>query len=240
MLLQQQAAPAGQDLPGAASTTTTATTTTTTTPTSSPNAAQFTADTLASLLSAQEAPPSSAEVAGKIIGVADTNGDGSLSLSEVEKALGADTTSGADALGKAFSSLDTNGDGQISADELTTALAAQKGAQGAEGPHHGRHAHHAHGAPPTSSDLAAKILGAADANGDGALSVAEIEKALGSSAASGATDALTSAIGKLDTNGDGQLSATELSAGIDAFRAAHHRGASESASQSPSAQAVTA
>lgn len=155
---------------------------------------------------------------------------------EVQKALGADTTLGADALGKAFSSIDANGDGQISADELTTALAAQKGAPGTEGPHHGRHAHHAHGAPPASSDLAAQVLGAADTDSDGALSVAEIEKALGVSTASGATDALTSAIGKLDANGDGQLSASELSAGIDAFRAAHHRGGAEG----QASQAVTA
>src|SRR5450432_3796988 len=131
MLLQPQAAPAGQDLPGAATTTTTTTTTITTQPTSSPNAAQFATDTLASLLSAQEAPPSSANVAAKIIGVADTNGDGSLNLTEVESALGADTTTGAEAsssanaLSQAFNSIDTNSDGQISAGELTNALAAQ-------------------------------------------------------------------------------------------------------------------
>jgi Ca2+-binding EF-hand superfamily protein len=230
MLLQQQAAPAGQDLPGAAPTPTT-TPTTATPPTSSPNAAQFASATLASLLSAQEAPPSSADVAAKVIGVADTNSDGSLSPAEVQSALGADTTSGADALSKAFASIDTNGDGQISADELTTALAAQKGAQGTEGPHHGRHAHHAHRAPPSSSDLASQVLGAADTDGDGALGVTEIEKALGASTASGATDALTSAIGKLDTDGDGKLSTAELSAGIDAFRAAHHRGGAHGASR---------
>jgi Ca2+-binding EF-hand superfamily protein len=191
-------------------------------------------------LSAQEAPPSSSAVAGKIIGVADTNGDGALSLNEVEQALGADTTSGADALSQAFASIDTNGDGQVDASELTNALDAQKGAQGAQAAHHGHHAHHAHQAPPSSSDLASQVLGAADTNGDGALSVDEIEKALGASTASGATDSLTAAIGKLDTNGDGALSPAELSAGIDAFRAAHHRGGSDSAAQGQSAQAVTA
>jgi Ca2+-binding EF-hand superfamily protein len=244
MLLQPQQAAAGQDLPGADSTTATpaAATPSAPQPTSSPSSAQFATNTLASLLSAQEAPPSSADIAAKIIGVADTNSDGSLSLGEVEKALGADTTTGADsssganALGQAFSSIDTNGDGQISADELTNALDAQKAAHGA---HHGHHAHHAHQAPPSSSDLASQLLGSADSNGDGQLSVAEIENALGTSASNSATDMLTSAIGKLDTNGDGQLSATELSAGIDAFRAAHHRGGAESA-QGPSAQTVTA
>ncbi len=114
-------------------------------------------------------------MAAKITSAADTNGDGSLSLSKVEKALGADTTTGAEAassanaLSQAFASIDTNGDDQISASELTNALDAQNGTQGAQGAHH--HHHHAHkaeaSAPPSSSDLAAKILGAADTNGDG-------------------------------------------------------------------------
>jgi Ca2+-binding EF-hand superfamily protein len=246
MLLQPQA-PAGQDLPGADATTTTSAPATPPAPqpTSNPASTQFAAKTLASLLSAQEAPPSSADVAAKIIGVADANGDGSLSLSEVEKALGADTTTGADAssganpLAQAFASIDTNGDGQVSATELTNALDAQKAAQGARHGHHGHHAHAAQQAPQSSTDLAAQLVGSADSNGDGELSVSEIETALGTSASNSATDLLTSAIGKLDTNGDGQLSATELSAGIDAFRAAHHRGGAPAA-QSQSAQAVTA
>ena len=245
MLLQPQQTPAGQDLPGADSTTTTPTSSTPP-PTSSPSAARFTSHTLASLLSAQEAPPSSAAISAKIIGVADTNGDGSLSLSEIQNALGADTTAGADAsssanaLGQAFSSVDANGDGQISANELTNALAAQKGAQGASGVRHGHHAHHAHQAPPSSTNLADQLLGSSDTDGDGMLSVSEIENALGSSSTAGASDVLTSAIGKLDTDGDGKLSATELSAGIDAFQAAHHRGGSAGAAQSQATQAVTA
>jgi len=191
-------------------------------------------------LSAQEAPPSSADLAAKIIGVADTNGDGALNLDEVEHALGADTGSGADPLGKAFASIDTNSDGQADASELTDALDARKGAQGAQAAHHGHHAHRARQAPPNSSDLAAQVIGAADTDGDGALSVAEIDKALGRSTASSGADALNAAIGKLDTDGDGKLSATELSAGIDAFRVAHHRSGSSAASQNPPAQAVSA
>lgn len=246
MLLPPQPAPAGQDLPGADSTTTLAAPQ----PASSPGATQFATKTLAVLLSAQEAPPSSADIAGKIIGVADSNGGGSLSLSEVEKVLGADTTTGADAssganpLAQAFASVDANGDGQISATELSNALDAQKAAQGAHHGHHGHHAHAARQAPQSGSDLASRLLGAADNNGDGALSVTEIENALGTSASTSAADLLTAAIGKLDTNGDGQLSQTELAAGIDAFRAAHRRGGAETAqSQSApnqSGQAVTA
>jgi Ca2+-binding EF-hand superfamily protein len=247
MLLQPQQPPSGQDLPSGDSTTATpaATTPAASQPTSTPSAAQFATNTLASLLSAQEAPPSSANVASQIMGVADSDGDGSLSLSEVEKALGADTTTGADAssnanpLAQAFASIDTNGDGQVSAGELTNALDAQKATQGAHHGHHGHHAHMAQQAPANSSDLASQLLGSADSDGDGQLSLTELENALGTSASNSASDMLTAAIGKLDTNGDGQLSQTELTAGIDAFRAAHHRGGAQTA-QSQSAQTVTA
>lgn len=250
MLLQQQQAAAGQNLPGAA-TTTPAAPAAATAQTTTLSSAQFASDTLSSLLSAQEAPASSANVAAQVIGAADTNGDGSLSLSEVQQAIGGDTTSGSSSLSQAFSQIDTNGDGQISASELTNALSAQNAAQNAGGSSQAQaaHRHHHHGGQgaggaSSSTDLASQLLGSADTNGDGQLSVAEIQNALGASSTSStsstssasstsaasstsSTDALSSAIAKLDTNGDGQLSASELSAGIDAFRAAHHRGGTQ-------------
>ena len=235
MLLRPQGPRTGQDLPGAGPTDSAAPAAAPTQPAGGPDAAQFASKTLASLLSAQEAPPSNADIAGKIIGVADGDGDGSLSLTEVEKAIGADTTSGADPLGQAFAALDTNGDGQIGADELTAALDARQAAQGAHHGHHGHHGHHVHGAQASSSDLAAKILGAADTDGDGSLSSDELQTALGASS----SDGLASAIGKLDTDGDGKLSAAELSAGIDAFRAAHHRGAASVTVETASTQAAS-
>jgi Ca2+-binding EF-hand superfamily protein len=242
LLLQQQGAQAGQDVPGADSTSA-ATTPSPTQPSGGTSAAQFTSDTLSSLLSAQEAPPTSSDVAAKVISTADTNGDGSLSLAEIEKALGQDTTSGAsgaDALSQAFSKLDTNGDGQVSADELSSALDAQKSASVAQNAPSDKaqkaHAHHGHHAASSSTDVASQMLGAADTNGDGQLSASELQTALGSSS----SDSLTSAIGTLDTNGDGQLSATELSAAIDAFRAAHDRGGSTTNATNSSTQAVTA
>jgi Ca2+-binding EF-hand superfamily protein len=261
MLLQPQQTAAGQDLPGADSTAP-ATPAAATAQTTTLSSAQFASDTLNSLLTAQEGPPTAASIASQIISVADTNGDGSLSLSEVENAIGADTASGTDttsgsdtasgtnALTQAFNKLDTNGDGEISASELTDALsaqnAAQNGTQGPQGAHH--HHHHGHGggggggaggasgaSGSSSTDLASQILGAADTNGDGDLSMTEIESALGvtSTSSTAATTALTSAFNSLDTNGDGQLSASELSAGIDAFRAAHHRGGAETAQAQP-------
>jgi Ca2+-binding EF-hand superfamily protein len=200
-------------------------------------------------------------VASKVISAADTNGDGSLSLGEIETAIGADTTSSssADALSQAFASIDTNGDGQVSADELTNALDAQNASKSAQagGPQGAHHHHHAHGSggPPSSTDLASQLLGSADTDGDGELSLSEMEAALGlsststtgsASASTAATTAatatadansiLTSAMTKWDANGDGKLSVSELSTGIQAFLDTHNRGAASS----QSAQTVTA
>ncbi len=254
MLLKQQPPRTGQDLPSGDSTTPAAAPAANT-QTTAPSATQFASNTLASLLSAQEAPPSPADVAAKVIKAVDTNGDGSLSLSEVETALGlnstsgSDTTSGAssnsgaDALSPAFGKIDANGDGQISADELTNALQAQNSDQGAQGVHRGRHHHHHGGAEgvgdASSTDLAKKLLGSADSDGDGSLSLNEIGTALGGSSASSRSDVLSSSFKSLDTDGDGKLSASEISAGIDAFRTAHHWGAPQTA-QATTSQAVTA
>lgn len=158
-----------------------------------------------------------------MIGAVDINSDGELSLSEIENALGANgassptdatTSLSADALSHAFSSIDTNGDGEISASELTNALAAQNGSQdtqalqGQQGPQGAHHHHHAHGGGGSTSgasgiDLADELIGSTDTNGDGALSLSEIEGALGTSASSTASSDLTSVFNSLDANGDG-------------------------------------
>jgi Ca2+-binding EF-hand superfamily protein len=239
LLLQRQGSTTGQDLPGA-SQPSTAASTPSAQPTSDTSAAQFTSDTLSSLLAAQEAPPSSSNVAATLIGTADTNGDGALSLDEVEGALGQDTTSGADALSQSFATIDTNGDGQLSASELSTSLDAQNAASGVQSAPSEQaqraHAHHAHHAQTSSTDAASQMLDALDANGDGQLSASEIQSASGSSS----SDSLTSALGTLDTNGDGQLSASELSSAIDAFRAANQHDGSATATTAQSAQVVMA
>ena len=236
MLLQQRGTATGQDLPGADDAS--APSAAAPQPSGGLSAAQFASNTLSSLLSTQEAPPSSSDIAAKVIGAADTNGDGSLSLDEVEQALGQDTTSGADApqdaLGQAFAKLDTNGDGQISDSELTSALDAQKAAGGPQQAQHAHHGHHAHHAGASSSDLASQMLTDLDTDGDGELSADEIQAGV----KQGSADTLASTIGGLDTDGDGKLSASELSSAIDAFRSAHHHGGANAAAQTT--QAVTA
>jgi hypothetical protein len=88
------------------------------------------------LLNAQTSqPPSAANVISKF----DTDGDGQISKTEFETAIGPNAdTSKVDQL---FSNLDTNGDGEINQDELT---AAQQKT-------HGHHHHHHHAKPADNS-----------------------------------------------------------------------------------------
>lgn len=112
---------------------------------------RFAANTLSSLLGVQQQAPQVSSFATKLIGQVDSNGDGQLSLTEIEQALGqgstpasgasattaataATTAAATDPLAAAFAKLDTNGDGQISGSELTAALKA-----------HHHHGHHRHG-----------------------------------------------------------------------------------------------
>ena len=70
----------------------------------------------------------------------DADGNGQISKSEFENALGAGGTNVAQA-DDVFAKLDQDGDGSVSLDEMKSAL------QGASG-HHGGHHHHAHAAAP--------------------------------------------------------------------------------------------
>ncbi|MDB5452865.1 MAG: hypothetical protein JWO33_1443, partial [Caulobacteraceae bacterium] len=160
---------------------------------------QFAASTLTGLLSTQEGAKTSPfdDLAADLIKQADTNGDGSLNADEITAAIGGAPTSStgeASGLSAAMAKLDANGDGQLSASELSAGLEAKR-SEGGRGP--GR-------APPSSSDVAAKLISQADSNGDGALGVDEVQAALGSDAAASA-ETLTASISKLDTDGDGKL-----------------------------------
>lgn len=173
-------------------------------------AQQFASKTLSGLLSTQETPPSASDVASKLIQDADSDGDGALSLAEIESTLG---TGASDQLSASVAKLDTDGDGKLNADELSAGLEAAR-------PKGGRPP------PPSSADVASSLIGETDANGDGALSLDEILTKLGQDN----SDEATSAFGKLDTNSDGQLSSAELTAALDAFRAAHANGQGETSS----------
>jgi Ca2+-binding EF-hand superfamily protein len=77
----------------------------------------------------------------------DANGDGQISKSEFENALGASGTNIANA-DNVFNKMDTNGDGSISLDEMSSAL---KGAGGKGGHHHHHHVAASDGSSDASS-----------------------------------------------------------------------------------------
>jgi hypothetical protein len=76
----------------------------------------------------------------------DSNGDGQISKSEFENALGAGGTNIAQA-DDVFNKMDKNGDGSVSLDEMSSAL---KGAGGKGGHHHHMHAGDSSGSTDTS------------------------------------------------------------------------------------------
>lgn len=123
---------------------------------------QFSADTMSALLSMQSGQSSPAgDIAKGVIAKFDTNGDGQISQSEFENAIG----SGADksAVDALFNKLDSNGDGSISQGELQSDL--QK-AHGGGGHHH----HHVEASSDSNqqqggSDPLQALLSGASADG---------------------------------------------------------------------------
>jgi len=160
-----------------------------------PDAVKLATDTLSGLLAAQQSrPPSASDLAQQMISALDTDGDGALSAGEITKALGSDSSLSADQVTQAVNQLDTNGDGKLSADELATGVQTAK-AHG--GGHH--HHHHGHAEATSSSDLAAQLISAGDANGDGSLSASELTNAI---------DAFRTAHQQGDASGAAQASVT--------------------------------
>jgi Ca2+-binding EF-hand superfamily protein len=168
----------------------------------------FASDTLSSLLSVQE--QSASDPISALMQLADSDGDGALSLDEIKATLGDQAS---DKLSEAMAKLDTDQDGKLSTDELTAAFQAK----------HAGHAHGHRGARPSTDELASRLLGDVDTDGDGALSLDEAKSVLGVSD-DAASAKLADGFGKLDSDGDGKLSASELSAALSAFRP-HGRGA---------------
>jgi len=89
----------------------------------------------------------------------DGNGDGEITESEFENALGAGGTNTA-AADDVFSKLDSNGDGTVSLDELSSAL---KGASGRHGHHHAASTSSTSGSTDPSSDPLLQALQAGSA-----------------------------------------------------------------------------
>jgi len=118
--------------------------------TGSPSAgfSQISPETMSALIAAQSqsgatpsAPTDPSSALKDLFSQIDGNGDGQISKSEFENALGAGGTNLAQA-DDVFNKLDTSGDGSVSLDELSKAL---------KGAGHGGHHHHAEGSGDAGS-----------------------------------------------------------------------------------------
>jgi Ca2+-binding EF-hand superfamily protein len=161
----------------------------------------------------------------------DSNGDGSISQSELEQAFTAagGTKAGADAL---YAKLDPNGTGSVSEQQFAQGLAnlSQLGpTQGAPHAHH----HHHHGGGGAGADdaltslfnadgggagnsptqIAQNIFSQIDTGGTGAITQSQLEQAV--TAAGGSTSGADALFAKLDPNGTGSVSQQQF---IDALQ----------------------
>ena len=130
----------GQNLPtlslGAASTSSQAPS-----PLSSTPSSQFTSAILSALVAIQQTSSSAPAATNN------PNGDGALSLSQVEQSLtgsSATTSPQQTSIANAFAQLDTNADGSLSQGELATALQSLQQPADPTQPTSGRHHHHHH------------------------------------------------------------------------------------------------
>ncbi len=134
------------------------------------------------------------QLAASLVSQDDTNGDGSLSLSELQSALAGDSTSStaSSALSTAFAALDTNGDGELSTSELAAGLdqAAQAaGPPPAGGPHHGAPPGPPPGDGTSTADAASSTGTASGSTGSDTTATAASLDAMDAMDAMDATDA---------------------------------------------------
>lgn len=192
---------------------------------SSSAGANFSSDTLRSLMSVQMLGSDS----GSILTSADSDADGLLSADEISSALSANAPEGVEGLGledkmasDMISALDSDDDGSLSSDEIAAGLSASSTImQAMGGPPPG-------GPPPAgggggggggsaSSTGSSGVFETLDTNQDGTVSAAELAAANtdDTDAASAAADLISAS----DTDGDGALSGFEFADMLDAAKA---------------------
>jgi hypothetical protein len=117
-------------------------------------ASQFSTDVMKALLSVQgDQGSSGASKLQSLFGKFDTNGDGQISQSEFENAIGPDADkANVDAL---FNKIDGNGDGAVSQDDMQSAIQKM----------HGGHHHHHASAGSQGNDPLQALLSGASADG---------------------------------------------------------------------------
>jgi hypothetical protein len=132
---------------------------------------QFASDLLSALVSAQQSPPSAQTIAGQIISAINPNGNGSLSLSQVEQSLtgsSATTSPQQQAIAGAYAQLDANGDGSLSQGELASALQSLQQQSDPTQAMAGHHHHHHHMQAETAADTTSSTSGVSSTSSDAA------------------------------------------------------------------------
>jgi Ca2+-binding EF-hand superfamily protein len=170
------------------------------------------AATSASSTSTQSASGTSQDPLSQLVTAIDTNGDGSISQSEMETYIQSQggTQSQADSL---FSALGKNSAGNLTQAQLSNDL-QQAGANGASRPH-GHHHHH--GGPPSADDVASKLVQAMDTNGDGSVDQSEFENFVTS--LGGTTSEADTDFAALNTQNSGSITAKQFDDAITSFEA---------------------
>jgi Ca2+-binding EF-hand superfamily protein len=155
----------------------------------------------------------------------DTNGDGSISQSELENAIegAGGTAAEADQVYTALGGTATTGISQSSFDSAAqSGMSALTQTASVQGPHH----HHHHHGGAAGNDEAEQIFSAIDGNDDGSISQGELSAALGTSTDTGGTATsgtassanANSLFASIDTNGDGSISQGELTTYLNSLQ----------------------
>jgi Ca2+-binding EF-hand superfamily protein len=151
----------------------------------------------------------------------DLNGDGSISKTELEQAVGnaGGTTQAADAL---YSALDPNNSGSFGEQQLAQVLPGSGLSNQVQGQLIGYQAQGwpgASGTPP-GGQLAQSLFAQIDSNGDGTISQSELEQAVTN--AGGSKDAADALYAKLDPNGTGSVSEQQFAQALFQSLPHHH------------------
>ena len=118
-------------------------------------APQFSPDVMKALLSIQSNQAGGSSKLEQLFGKFDTDGDGKISQSEFENAIGPDADKAK--VDELFAKIDGNGDGAIGEDELKAALQKAHGG--------GHHHHHGAGGAGQAGDPLQALLSSASADG---------------------------------------------------------------------------
>jgi len=151
----------------------------------------------------------------------DLNGDGSVSKTELEQAVGGagGTTQAADAL---YSVLDPNNSGGFGEQQLAQVLPGSGFSDQMQAQLIGYQAQGWPGASSTApgGQLAHSLFAQIDTNGDGSISKTELEQAV--TKAGGSKDAADALYAKLDPNGTGSVSEQQLTQALFGAQPHHH------------------